>query len=262
MSELKTNKISPATGTTTTLGDASDLFQLPASAEIDIASGATLDINGTVDFAGATVNNLPSGGFDSVQVFTSSGTWTRPSGITKVIVHVIGAGGSGGGGRSSYNYTGTGGGAGGSAIKFINVSSISTATVTIGALAAGAAIDASGTDGGDSTWADGTNTVTGNGGDGGLYGGDTYSEPGGTASGGNINSQGGFGSAGPAPNTDGHGGGPGGICCHGFGGSGGGMVRGNYDNDAKGYGHGGAGGAKNCTGGASVPGLIVVWEYK
>jgi hypothetical protein len=57
-SELKTNKISPATGTLTTLGDASDVFQLPASAEIDIASGATLDVNGTVDFTGATVSGL------------------------------------------------------------------------------------------------------------------------------------------------------------------------------------------------------------
>jgi len=61
MSELKTNKISPATGTTTTLGDASDVFQLPASAEIDIASGATLDVNGTLDVTGATVSGLDTG---------------------------------------------------------------------------------------------------------------------------------------------------------------------------------------------------------
>ena len=35
-----------------------------------------------------------------------------------------------------------------------------------------------------------------------------------------------------------------------------------FDNDAKGYGHGGGGGAGNCAGGASVPGIVVVWEYK
>jgi len=58
-SELKTNKISPATGTTTTLGDASDVFQLPASGEIDIASGATLDVNGTIDVTGATKTGFP-----------------------------------------------------------------------------------------------------------------------------------------------------------------------------------------------------------
>jgi hypothetical protein len=61
-SEVKANKLSPATGTDVTLGDASDTFTLPASAtiqvassgEIDIASGATLDVNGTIDLTGAT----------------------------------------------------------------------------------------------------------------------------------------------------------------------------------------------------------------
>ena len=60
-SEVKANKLSPATGVTTTLGDASDVFQLPASAEIDIASGATLDVNGTIDVTGATVTGLSAG---------------------------------------------------------------------------------------------------------------------------------------------------------------------------------------------------------
>ena len=67
-SEVKANKLSPATGTTTTLGDASDVFQLPASAEIDIASGATLDINGTADFTGATVTGLSAGLFSSYAI--------------------------------------------------------------------------------------------------------------------------------------------------------------------------------------------------
>jgi hypothetical protein len=60
-SEVKANKLSPATGVTTTLGDASDVFQLPASAEIDIASGATLDVNGTIDVTGATVTGFGGG---------------------------------------------------------------------------------------------------------------------------------------------------------------------------------------------------------
>ena len=63
-SEIKANKISPATGTDVTLGDASDTFTLPSSAEIDIASGATLDVNGTIDVTGATLtgfsDNTPS----------------------------------------------------------------------------------------------------------------------------------------------------------------------------------------------------------
>jgi len=81
-SEVKANKISPATGTTTTLGDASDVFQLPASAEIDIASGATLDVNGTIDVTGATVTGLSAGkvlqvvqGTHAVAVSTASTTY-------------------------------------------------------------------------------------------------------------------------------------------------------------------------------------------
>ena len=66
-SEVKTNKISPSTSTTVTLGDASDVFQLPASAEIDIASGATLDVNGTIDLTGATTTGFPAGGLTQAQ---------------------------------------------------------------------------------------------------------------------------------------------------------------------------------------------------
>ena len=73
-SEVKANKLSPATGVTTTLGDASDVFQLPASAEIDIASGATLDINGTADFTGATVTGLSAGLFSSYAIIADQKT--------------------------------------------------------------------------------------------------------------------------------------------------------------------------------------------
>ena len=50
-SEVKTNKISPSTSTTVTLGDASDTFVIPAS--------ATLDVNGTIDVTGATTTGFP-----------------------------------------------------------------------------------------------------------------------------------------------------------------------------------------------------------
>ena len=73
-SELKTNKVSPSSGVTVQLGDASDVFQLPASAEIDIASGATLDVNGTVDFTGATVSGLTTGSFVKISTQTISTT--------------------------------------------------------------------------------------------------------------------------------------------------------------------------------------------
>ena len=80
-SEVKTNKISPATGTDVTLGDASDTFTVPSGSaitvasggdinvlsggEIDIASSATLDVNGTIDLTGATTTGFPAGGLSA-----------------------------------------------------------------------------------------------------------------------------------------------------------------------------------------------------
>jgi hypothetical protein len=93
-SEVKTNKISPATSTTVTLGDASDVFQLPASAEIDIASGATLDVNGTIDVTGATVTGLTTGIILQIvyssftdEVSTTSGSYVD-TGLTATITPV------------------------------------------------------------------------------------------------------------------------------------------------------------------------------
>lgn len=47
-SEVKANKISPATSTAFTFGDSGDTFTVPSGATLDIASGATLANSGTV----------------------------------------------------------------------------------------------------------------------------------------------------------------------------------------------------------------------
>lgn len=89
----------------------------------------------------------PSGGFSNLQVFTSSGTFTIPAGITKVKATVVGGGGGGGGG----NYGG-GGGGGGTAIKIISgLTPGGTVSVTVGAAGAGV-YDANGTSGGTSSF--------------------------------------------------------------------------------------------------------------
>jgi len=90
-SEVKTNKISPATGTDVTLGDSLDTFTVPSGSaitvasggdinvasggEIDIASGATLDVNGTIDLTGATKTGFP-GGLDNASQWRLTADFT------------------------------------------------------------------------------------------------------------------------------------------------------------------------------------------
>ena len=52
----------------------------------DGSANQVLQTNGSGTLSFAT----GGGGFQSMQVFTSSGTWTKPSGITKVKVTVVG----------------------------------------------------------------------------------------------------------------------------------------------------------------------------
>ena len=129
-SEVKANKLSPATGTAITLGDSGDTFTVPSGATLAVASGATLTNSGTA-------TGFPSSGFNSVQVFTTTGTWTKPTDITKVIVEVISAGG-GSGSNSAAATSGGPGGGGAYALKVLDVTDIDTCTVTVGAAGAAA----------------------------------------------------------------------------------------------------------------------------
>ena len=113
-----------------------------------------------------------NGNLLSVQDFSASGTWTRPSGCLYVRVEAVGGGGGGGGVDGVGTDTGSGGGgaagAGGST-SLVDVSAISSSTITIGAAGTGGSAGAnSGSAGGDTIWSDGTNTFTWGGGSGGL----------------------------------------------------------------------------------------------
>ena len=120
--------------------------------------------------AGDDISSLEAG-LQSMQVFTSTGTYTKPSGINRIKVTVVGGGG-GGGNNSSNSSSGdiaSGGGAGGAAIKIIDASSISTETVTIGAGGGGATSGgAQGSAGGTSSFGSHCSATGGTGGKGGT----------------------------------------------------------------------------------------------
>ena len=176
-------------------------------------------------------------GLASVQVFTTLGSqpWTRPTGITKVIVEVLGGGG-------------------GYAKKLLDVSSIASATIVVGAGGASQTTnDTNGNAGVASSWSDGTNTITGNGGTGGEGTTPYGKKVGGTGVGGDFNVQGGTGTAGGGSNYAG-------STIYGEGGCN--IWTGQMTTDPpSGYGAGSGGGYQLNTD-AGGQGIVIVTEYK
>ena len=84
----------------------------------------------------------------TIETFTSSGTWTRPEGVVKVRVRMVGSGAGGAGGYGGPNVGGPGGGGGAYAEATVDVSGVETWDVTVGA-------SGSGGGGGDTTAGDG-----------------------------------------------------------------------------------------------------------
>jgi len=230
------------TGATTLTANAV-LIGNGTSAISSVAPGTTGNIltsNGTAWTSAAA----PTGGFSNVVVFTSSGSWSVPAGVTKCKVTVTGGGG-GVVGRSNNSASGA---AGGTAIKIVSLSG-GSATITVGA-----AGSTSGTNGGDSSFVYSATTVSGNGGTGTV----AATFLGGTATGGDINIPG--GDAGVSDESN-YGGKVGGSSFWGGGGYGSALFSGGSGQGANGRAYGsGAGGCGNTKSASGAPGGGVI-EY-
>ncbi len=140
---------------------------ITAGTGISITNGNGVGGNPTIS---ATSTGLPG---SQGQVFTSSGTFTVPSGITAVKVTVLGGGGGGGSARTPTCGVsrGGGGGGGGLAIKFVTgLTPGGTVSVTVGGGGAGGTPNNAGSTGGTSSFGAYCSATGGGGGGNGFNG--------------------------------------------------------------------------------------------
>ena len=228
-----------------------------------------------------------SAGLQSMNVYTNPGTatWTKPSGITKVKVYVTGGGGGCSAvGGNRVDDIGAGGAAGGTAIKIIDVSSISSVTVTVGMGGTATPYNYNENVSGSTSPNDGQPSSFGShcSATGGKAGRSYYTNNAnltghavpGVGSGGDINIQGGYGDL-PTLNMSAPEMLPGGLGGVSFwGGPGRGAADDNFTNgnhditggastgsSAGAFGSGGSAGSRDFTGGAGTHGVVVVENY-
>ncbi len=205
-------------------------------------------------------------------IFTTSGSWTAPAGVTSIQVEAYGAGGGGGyGGSSNKNGGGGGGGGGYTRNTAVAVTPGTTYTITVGIGGSGG----NASNGGNGTASSATFnvvTVTGNFG----FGGNSYTNGGNGGAGGAAGTfAGGNGGTGNATGSGGGGGaagttsigGNGNIPNGGTAGTGGTIAgaggAGNTSNTVNGvagdnYGGGGGGGTKDKVGGNGANGYVII----
>lgn len=258
------------------IGTSTPASPLTVAGAIRSTTGGFIFPDNTTQTTAAKSGGIPGG----IQVFTSNGTFTVPSGVTSIWVEVQGGGGGGSAGTSGLPLTGAGGGAGGYAARLITgLTPGAQISVTIGdGGAAGSSLGASGSTGGTTSFG---SYLSATGGSGGFYYGYPYITGGASGGSGGVGSDGNInltGSAGDGAESSGQGtgntitaiSGTGGA---GFRGLGAGRGR-NYLYNITTYGYEcvggsagsvntGAGGAGACAqmanGTAGGSGIVVVW---
>lgn len=194
------------------------------------------------------------------QVFSASGTFVVPLGVTRVRAQVWGGGGGGGGAANSASgFAGTGGGAGGYADRRrIDVTPGQSITVTIGAGGLAGPAGGSGGPGGSSSFGAFCSATGGAGGAHQSPAGTTQTTPG-TGTGGDFNVTGQAGLQVLPNGSTAYGGQGGSAPCGGMGGSI--SIGAAGAGSAPGGGGGGGGGTGSAPGAAGAPGLVIVeWE--
>ena len=216
---------------------------------IDPTFGSTVVADATADNQAVNLGQVVAGARRAV--FTGSGTWTVPAGITQVLVSGCAAGGGGGSGNASESGGGGGGYGQWVMLQAISVTAGDSLTITIGAAGAGGSA-AGGAAGGDTTIAAGsTALLTLTGGGGGTEGTTQTATPGGTGWP--------YGGAGGWAGTSITGAGASGP----FGGGGARAMQNmlylaQASLNAAGYGAGGGGAPDSSPGGNGAPGLLIL----
>lgn len=262
-----------AGATSTTAGTASRQIGVAKSAttmyvaqKIDLSvmtNSTTTNATTTGAFFVATTTNPVVGSFPlydigkNFQAFTSSGTWTKPTGVTRIKVTAVGGGGSGGSPGS--NGLGSGGGGGGTCIRSIDVQGTSTVNVIVGTGGAQPAVNNQG-NAGNPTYFSSYCTATGGG--GGIKTEDNVGGAGGTALFGQLNITGQVGGSSATANASTTLSGAGGSSWMGRGGLGNKNSSSASSGLGIGFGAGGAGGAgspgNQAQGAAGTDGIVLI----
>ena len=189
--------LSSVTATSATIGGLS----LSGSAIGGLTSTPDLTLTGRLLSVQSFTAKTNSGDANEVSTSGGSYTWTKPSGCKYVLVYVTGGGG--GARINDSSYRGAGGGGGGTAIKYIDVSAVSTVAVTVGAGGTYARGSGRGSTGGTSSFGA---YCSATGGQGGQTDVPYEGGPGGSATGGDFNIPGGAGEMSHDSNREGGGG--------------------------------------------------------